>query len=768
LPPERVRVLEIAFAAVFSAVILVLFFTLISMNGLVLGNDPAVHLEKAQIFLQTGSIPLINLGWTPPLYQILLATFIAFTGAANLEQMIFLVKMSAVVVDWLLFFSVYLLGARFFRKRIGATAAVLLLMVFPMYEVNLWGGYTTVLGLAFMFLLFLYLPLAVKGFGHLAVTFLVAFSLVLSHQLATFVTVLILPPVMLYMLVKSRGKYLKALIALILGGGVAFFLYYFQAMIPYLGVLLEHVFSTQKTTLYQVPATSLNSFMVNFGFVFFIGWAGLFVAFFSLRGRKQPILYLILFLSFVVPFVLAESYLFGLFLPFQWFIYYLMPSMAILAAVFVIFAFNYVSRFYLKHRNGLRKNWLKVMTVILVGLTASTLVFRFGTVYEKILEGSVFYSTSDLKALDAGEWLRNTYPGNATVVVTYVPGFWFRLFSGKEVIAATNPIIQRNEISESVLDLSYELERLFTLTRAYEAKGGISDEDYVSINHIWNRVSFSSGDGAFISYRQNGVDKKTELSSLGKEIVFEDEGFPKKLEIRYFNDELSITKTILVQNDSYPANVAWKLTPLNSDISNVSLYMSIFFDLQFSFLKAYVPGVLNWENPWVNPSDSIEGYWAVANFSSSTLTDNSLGFYDEAAKVTYALKFEELPDWGNVGALASMQIDAVRFQYNFDHINVGETASFAYNVLTFSETDSKTDFPNLKQLNDVKALFELKPSGPFAVSSRDYRDYIRENKIGFIVYDKNQLDTKIVRCRLLELVYSNDRYAIFRVKNTPQ
>jgi len=136
------------------------------MNGLVLGNDPAVHMEKAHIFLQTGKIPLENLGWTPPLFQILLAVLISFTGATSVAQLIFLEKTLAVLIDWLLFFSVYLIGSKFFGKRIGGIAAVLLLFCFPMYELNLWGGYTTVLGLAFMFLLFLYLPLAMKNFGH--------------------------------------------------------------------------------------------------------------------------------------------------------------------------------------------------------------------------------------------------------------------------------------------------------------------------------------------------------------------------------------------------------------------------------------------------------------------------------------------------------------------------------------------------------------------------------------------------------------------------
>ncbi|TRO46868.1 hypothetical protein E2P60_04410, partial [Candidatus Bathyarchaeota archaeon] len=269
LAPENKKILEIVFAAVFSAVVLILFYSILSMNGLVLGNDPAVHLEKAQIFLQTGKISIDDLSWTPPLYQILLATLITFTGTgtSNLEQMIVLVKTTAILIDWLLLFSVYLIGAKFFNKKTGAIAAILLLLCFPIYEINSWGGYTTVLGLSFMFLLFLYLPLATKDLGYIMVTFLAGFSLVLSHQLATFLTVLILPPVILFMLIKSRGTYLKALFALILGGGIAFFIYYFQPVISHIDVFIEHVFLSQKTMVYQIDATTFYAFMVNFGFV---------------------------------------------------------------------------------------------------------------------------------------------------------------------------------------------------------------------------------------------------------------------------------------------------------------------------------------------------------------------------------------------------------------------------------------------------------------------------------------------------------------------
>ena len=121
--------------------------------------------------------------------------FISFSGATNIGQLIFLVKALAVIVDWLLFLSVYLIGSKFFNKKIGAVAAVLLSMCFPMYELNAWGGYTTVLGIVFILLVFLYLPLAVEKSGYLLVTFFVGFGLVLSHQLAAFLAVIILPPI---------------------------------------------------------------------------------------------------------------------------------------------------------------------------------------------------------------------------------------------------------------------------------------------------------------------------------------------------------------------------------------------------------------------------------------------------------------------------------------------------------------------------------------------------------------------------------------------
>ncbi len=761
---------EILFVAVFSVLILALFYVVISMNGVVLGNDPAVHLEKAQIFLNTQQIPLSTVSWTPPLYEIVLAMLISLSGANDIGQYIFMVQVITVIANWLMVMAVYLLAAKFFTRKVGVAAAILLLMCSPIFELNQWGGSTTVLGIAFLMLLLLYLPLSIERFGYLVVTFFVAFSVVLTHQLATFVAAFMLIPILLYMLIKTRGASLKVLVALIFGGGIAFFIYYFHAMIGYLGDIVYILFFYQKTYAYQIGATTLHAYTVNFGFVALLAIAGFYFAYRMLRASKRMLFFVVLVCSFAVPFFFAESHLVGLYLPFQWFIYYVTPPMAIFAAATVAFIIDRLPSFYARHRSAFRKNWVKVVAVALIVVAASAVVLRSSTVYGKIQEAGIFYSTTDRKAYDAGLWLRDYYSGNATVVVSEVPGFWFQEFSGKSVIAQTNPIIERNLIAESVLSLSYELENPQTMLMAYEAKGDITAETSVPIDMVWYRVASSSRGGDFINYTQNGVQTKLPLSSFSMHIDLENQTDPKTIHCIYANENLTLTQTISFPNNAYTLDVSWSITPLQSDITDVTLYLSTFFDLQWTFDAVEIPGLLDWVNPWDAPASikstfetgPAAGHWAVADFTSSDLKDNYLGLYDDKNNLAYAFNFTDLPSWGNIGALGNRQIDAVRFQYQYESIGLNQTVTAHYQTLTLS----KNSYPTLQPSN-LQDLLSLEVP-PFTVQTRDFRDYIVSRGINFIVYDKNQLDPNMINNRLLQLIYSNDRYAIFKINNQTQ
>ncbi|MCW3997471.1 MAG: hypothetical protein NWF10_02760 [Candidatus Bathyarchaeota archaeon] len=730
------------------------------MNGLVLGNDPAVHLQRAESFLSSGTIPISDIAWYPPLYHIFLSTLIAFTGTTDIGSLLFLIKTLAVLIDWLLILSVYLLGAKFFNKKIGFLAALFLFLCFPLYEINQWGGYTTILSLGMMSLLFVYLSLERKGLGNTLTIFALAFSLVLTHQLTTFLAFIIFPPFIFIMLIKSKGNYPKAWVAALIGGAIAFSLYYLIPLLPYLGSFIDIVFFQLETMLFQIPAVSLEEFIINFGFILFLAFFGIILTFIELRKKGSLGIYLLLSLAFYVPLFFSQSYLVGIYLPYQRFVYYLLPSIAIFSAVSFGFILNQIIMFKNKFEKKWKKHRPEIITYSLIFLLSFLFIFRFGVVYGKILEGSVFYSTSDVKGFDAAIWLRDNYPEPTTVVVTEVPGSWFGVFSEKSVFAETDPIVERNVIAESVLDLAYELEHPLTLVRTYESKGAISSETYISINSVWKRVAYSSGAGDFLSYKINGDERFFELHSLHREIIFEDQFDPKKISIHYFNDEVSLYQTLQFQNSSYPINVNWTISSESNDLVEVKLYLSNFLELAFSFTEAYVPGVLEWENPWDNPSNYQENTWAVTNFTETTLTGNLIGLYDETEESIFALRFTELPDWGNVGALSSRQIDAIRFQYQFEKVEINHEISLNYDVLSFS----RKSYPEIQELSGLNALFDLELISEHNIASRDYHDYIKDNKIEFIVYDKNQLDTKLVNSKLLKLIYSNDRYVIFKIK----
>ena len=210
------------------------------------------------------------------------------------------------------------------------------------------------------------------------------------------------------------------------------------------------------------------------------------------------------------------------------------------------------------------------------------LVFRSDMVYGKMMQASVFYSTTDVKALDAGVWLQQNYPNNATVVDTEVPGFWFSAFSGKNVIAQTSATVGTNDVAWSVLSLSYDIQDPQNLFQAYEAYGHTFLETYVSINQFGIEFHFLHR-WRFYLFHPKRQELRFFSLQLTRDIYFDQQTQPTQIEFRFSNEYVALTETLIVQNDTYPADISWTVTPLNADISNVTLYLTNSFDGQFTF-----------------------------------------------------------------------------------------------------------------------------------------------------------------------------------------
>ncbi|MBX5320461.1 MAG: hypothetical protein ACQXXG_00515 [Candidatus Bathyarchaeia archaeon] len=745
------------FVISFSVLIIFTFYMLVSSNGFILGNDPAIHLSKTYEILETGTVSFSEITWYPPLYRILLAECIIFTGASNFESALFIMKSLTVTFDWLLIFSVYLIGARLRNEESGIIASSLMLLCYPLYEINFWGGYSSLLSIVYMYLLLFHLSTKSEGFAYKLIVFITAFSMVLTHQFATFLTITILIFYALISFLVFRRSFTRTFIVAVLGALAAFVLWYVPVILPYINVLISHIFFGERTYLNLTWRVTLDVFLMSFGFIILFAFLGALLTFYNSKKRKELEFYTLLFLSFLIPLVLTQSYLFGILLPYDRFVYYLMPSAVAFAAVItyliVKFAFSYIINLDWK----IQKNQIKV--ILLTSSISLLFVSRFPVLTNKVYEAVDYYSYLNPQSYDAGIWLKRTYPSEANLIVAEKPGSFFEMISSKSTIIETNPLIQREAAAETVLNLAYEIEQPFTLFRVYEIRMPYELDQYnVLIHNVWKRAAFLFDEETFLSYTKDGKEFSAKIPDLERKILWTEEKGSRKLQIQYFSkNEFILIENVEAKNAKIPIYISWTFTPLCNEIKNASFHLSIHFDLYRSFERAYVPEKLNWESPWNKPS-YIEGdrKWALVDFNPETLPENYVAFNDPANGVFYAFQFKDYPNWGSIGVLSTKQIDALRLRYDFGDVN--DTVSLAYSIAAFSEESYHV---SLKEFSEV---FNLEMRGNFAVQYRDYLTCAKEMAIQFLVFDKEKFRTEFLNSNFLQLVYSNDLYVICKVK----
>jgi hypothetical protein len=393
-------------------------------------------------------------------------------------------KVFTALVNWLVVFSVYVVAAKFLDKKTGVLAAAVMLLCTPLFQQNAWGGYTSLLSLAFMTLCLMYLALSLKGTGNTAGAFILSFCLVLSHQLATFLAVIIIAPVLFVGVFKLRGRQAKGLIAILLGGAAAFGIYYLRPILPYLGELVSIVLFQITVYSLQIPFVNFESFMMYFGFFLFFSFTGLVVGYFELRKRQSLGFFALLTLAFLVPLLLSQSYLVGILLPYTRFVYFLMAPLAIFAAITLAYVVQTLLRVFESHRVGVRGFALKAFAIVLVVALAVVMVVRFDTVTANMSVNIDYYSSSDLSGYEVGTFVKNNFGVNDTGVTTQKPGNWLTMYSGRTILAQTHPTVDYSYNANCVLDLSYEITQPVTTLKVYDSKA-VSDANFVFHNLVW-------------------------------------------------------------------------------------------------------------------------------------------------------------------------------------------------------------------------------------------------------------------------------------------
>jgi hypothetical protein len=472
--------------------------------------------------------------------------------------------------------------------------------------------------------------------------------------------------------------------------------------------------------------------------------------------------YLLLALSFLVPLLLSQSYLFGIYLPYQRFIYFLLPPLVIFAAVTFNLVLDGAFWSFFNRSPARRRLVLKAVSLLIFASLVGVMVMHFQTLSGKVGEDVQYYSTSDVGAFQVGSFLQQNFPNPADEgVVTEKPGHWLTMFANKTIITETDPLVDLSYNADCVLDLSYEIMHPLTTVKVYTAKTNVSDASFLKINTIWHEIAFSPMNESYFSYRDpNGTLCTFYLSDLTRVVSMDVANSTTSITVTYSNDLFVVSENILVENDTYPLTITWSVSALKGDLDYGVLYLTQYFEPTYFFDEVNFPGVLNWSNPVVEPSKQVPGHYAITYFSRDNLTQGARAdFYASPNGTAYAYNFLDLPDWGIIGALGNGRVDVFHWEYHFLKVT-SQPWSVRYQTLTFS-MESYSQLVNPRNMDN---LFSLRTAEPFEVECRNFASIIRDNNVAFVVFDVTRFDLQVLKSGWVQLVYQNDKYLVLKIK----
>ncbi|MEJ2242667.1 MAG: hypothetical protein P8Y18_11090 [Candidatus Bathyarchaeota archaeon] len=339
----KLSTIELFFVLIAIIILFIVTIQQLSTAGILPGNDPAVHLAKARIIVMDEKVSYSEIAWYPPLFHTIIAIIQIFSGTLDVVASAFILKLLIATLNVLLMLSTYLFCRKIFGMGVAVVSVVFTILSVPLFEMIFWGGYANFMGLAYIAFVFYILN---KNLGVIVknlILFLGAFTLVLSHQLTAFVFILFFIPVFLISAIGSKKRFI-AFVAVIVGGGLALLVWYARILIEYADIIIDYIFFAMGENVYHIPAVSFSALIKIFGVTLILGLIGIPLVLIILKVNKKLKDSIQIFFWLAVPFLLAESYLFGIHLPYHRFIYFLATPLAILSAVSIFYILKVLIR----------------------------------------------------------------------------------------------------------------------------------------------------------------------------------------------------------------------------------------------------------------------------------------------------------------------------------------------------------------------------------------------------------------------------------------
>lgn len=757
----KLSTIELVFVLIAASALFILTVDRLSTAGVLPGNDPSVHLTRSKLIILDERISYSEISWYPPFFHTIVAIIQIFAGTTDAIVAAFILKILIGTFNVLLMLSTYLVARKFFGIGTAVTSTVFTIVSVPLFEMIFWGGYANYMGIAYTAFIFYIMN---KDIGTKVKTLLLlsgAFTLILIHQLTAFVFVLVFTPVFLISSIGSKTKTIT-FIAVIVGGSLALLTWYARIIIDYADIILDYIFHTVGENIYHIPIVSLENLMKNFGPSLFILLAGIPLMFIT-KKKKTSIRDLLLIIFWLgVPFFFAESYLFGINLPYHRFIYFIATPVAILCGVAVYFGASKIpeliqSQLVPKITKSI--NQIYPIKILVIAIVLSILVFQTSTFIQRIETYPEYYERAPISIYQSGIWVNDHSIKNGSVITTRSPGSWFYIFSDIRTIQETDPLSSRSVIAESIVYSFFEIENSQSLTREYhQVSPNAGQEIHVLRFNLWTRVvNIPLEDANFIYVDPLGEWVFFPLNETTVTSYWVQNTNEKAQLITEYNHELfTITKSVTMERSSQIIKNNWHVQT-HVDLPSCKLEIANSLAVSLDFKEALVPGALEWQNPWDN-STNQEGDWAVVE-GSDILDQKIIAVIDSANGTTAAFEFDEPPDWTILGALGDRTIDALRVRYELGYLNQWNHADVSYSVFVHSSEGENVKYWTLSELEEQ---FDLWMN--LVIQGTDFLTFVEEYNVKFVVVDTRQVVSNIKATPAFDKIYDNGRTNIYTTK----
>jgi len=396
-----------------------------------------------------------------------------------------------------------------------------------------------------------------------------------------------------------------------------------------------------------------------------------------------------------------------------------------------------------------------------MALLLSLLVSQSALSLEQLSSFPWFYEVCGAAGVNMSQWLQQHSLPKGVVVVSENPGAWLNLITGFKSIEEPNPLYSRNW-AEVVEYLFFEAGTDSVRTRESVLNSRLSGlVFYASVYNMWEKAFSISDSTVYIVYSENaGAEKVTSLSELPKEVYWAQKtSSSAQMASKYFHPLFTVEKQVSMNETSPLVNLKWTFTT-KADLADAKIRIHSYTSPSFEFQEALIPGLLQWQNPWDNPTrrDSQDS-WAVVECPPDSLNDDFAALRDSKNGRLAVFKFDDIPEWFNMGALENRVIDAVRLGYEFGALtkNQSEQASFSFATAAFE--------PNHFEWETTESLKQfINSEASEAIQTRDFSTYIDGYKVEFAVVSAQQLPIDLGWTRTRNLIYYDGKLAIYTVK----